>query len=654
MYRFFSNDEAENKRIAITAAARAHWKDLDLVGSNKKEADQMDSLVWEYRDNDDLHRLGWLRSANSSSSASEGIWRQYLVNHIRTMIREYTQEVLLDDESFARDDCSEQILNWCRSNIVWKKGDDLSHLVGGDENPFGSLVDEIYVEIRSGQLFEIVADYPDSNPAVEELRIVISRMSSSSGAGTSPHNRSNTVSIGHNLRQALQNRLCHPGASTNQIIEMYVSMIGVMRQLDPSDRLLEYVAEPVRTYLRKHRPDTVRSIVLGLVQGNDVLGEELRRTDAQPLEDRTGEDEDDDRPPTLDWQPQPSILQQRGTFLEGTGVKTDSGDILAILVSIYGSKDLFVNEYRKMLADKLLQNMDYNTDQEVHTLELLKLRFGETSMRSCEIMIKDMDDSKRANTNIHSTRKDSCVDAVMLSHIFWPSLQNETLKHHPRLQQHLNNFGDAYFKLKNPRKLNWIYQLGSVELDLDVISDSSDRVVVTKTFTCSPLQATLLQHFEDKDCWTSDELSNETCVPEHVIQKRMSFWINNRVVKLVSDVSSSTYKLLCPDDMESEHSDPSLGNMYMDFDIEEEEAAVSEKMQEEQEMEVFLSYIVGMLSNLGQLPLKTIHSNLKTFVTGSDVRYDKSPQQLSTFLQQLCREEKIELGADGMYRLFKK
>ena len=70
-------------------------------------------------------------------------------------------------------------------------------------------------------------------------------------------------------------------------------------------------------------------------------------------------------------------------------------------------------------------------------------------------------------------------------------------------------------------------------------------------------------------------------------------------------------------------------------------------------MEVYTSYIVGMLTNLGQLPLKTIHSNLKTFVTGSDIRYTQTPQQLSAFLQRLCQEGKLECGPDGLYRLVK-
>ena len=60
------------------------------------------------------------------------------------------------------------------------------------------------------------------------------------------------------------------------------------------------------------------------------------------------------------------------------------------------------------------------------------------------------------------------------------------------------------------------------------------------------------------------------------------------------------------------------------------------------------------ISNLGQLPLDRIHNMLKTFVTGSDHKYNKTPQQLQIFLQQLCKGDKLEFGADGMYKLVKK
>ena len=86
-------------------------------------------------------------------------------------------------------------------------------------------------------------------------------------------------------------------------------------------------------------------------------------------------------------------------------------DILSMLVQIYGSKKLFVTEYRTLLAKKLLKNTTFNTDQEVYTLERLKQRFGEAPLHPCEIMMKDVADSRRINKGI-KTMVDGQEDAT--------------------------------------------------------------------------------------------------------------------------------------------------------------------------------------------------------------------------------------------------
>jgi anaphase-promoting complex subunit 2 len=69
--------------------------------------------------------------------------------------------------------------------------------------------------------------------------------------------------VGKTLRASVCRRLLHTGASTSQILDLYVSMIRALRVLDPSDLLLNYVAAPVRKYLMS-RKDTVRCIVSSL------------------------------------------------------------------------------------------------------------------------------------------------------------------------------------------------------------------------------------------------------------------------------------------------------------------------------------------------------------------------------------------------------
>ena len=40
-------------------------------------------------------------------------------------------------------------------------------------------------------------------------------------------------------------------------------------------------------------------------------------------------------------------------------------DVTSLFVNIYGSKELFVNEYRVLLAERLLELLSYDTEKEV-------------------------------------------------------------------------------------------------------------------------------------------------------------------------------------------------------------------------------------------------------------------------------------------------
>ena len=512
---------------------------------------------------------------------------------------------------------------------------------------------ECFVHVRMKELFNLVTEYPDSLPAVRELSVALDRTG-----------RLWYQQLANEWRNALIARLLHPGAETSQIIEVYISTIKVLREMDPSGELLQVVTQPVRNYL-KGRSDTIRCIITSLTdeENGGELYEELRRQDAKPLEEAQLDEEDEEEPPSFDWLPPPSILKRRGVITGQVGVVTSSsrraGDILSMLVGIYGSKDLFVNEYRIMLADKLLGNLEYDTDKEVHNLELLKLRFGEVSMRQCEVMIKDIDDSKRIHTNIHSTLTNQSnrnggagapvVDAAIVSHIFWPALQREEYKNHPRLAAKLDQFCNEYAKLKNPRRLVWMKQLGTVELEVEAYEHDEDGNLVShvKEVSCTPAHATLLSHFEDKGEWEDWELSDETEMPKEMVRKRMGLWTNQRVIQSKRSGEDVTYSLISA-------SEADANDQSFQHDDEDDQQAVSLGAHEEEAMKVYESYIMGMLTNLKQLPLERIHSMLKMFAAGSDHKYDKTPQQLAVFLQQLCRDDKLECSPDGLYTILKK
>ena len=55
-----------------------------------------------------------------------------------------------------------------------------------------------------------------------------------------------------------------------------------------------------------------------------------------------------------------------------------------------------------MLAEKMMGTKDFNIDEEIKNLELLKLRCGDNNLQTCNIIVKDVKDSKRVDNLVHS------------------------------------------------------------------------------------------------------------------------------------------------------------------------------------------------------------------------------------------------------------
>jgi anaphase-promoting complex subunit 2 len=129
-----------------------------------------------------------------------------------------------------------------------------------------------------------------------------------------------------------------------------------------------------------------------LIEDGGELVEELERDGADNLESMKDDAEDYSNP---NWQPDP--LDAPPDFhLKKTN------DIIQMLVSIYDSRDVFIKEFQVLLAHSLLAIKDYNAERQIRNVEILKRRFGENALQGCEVMLKDLADSKRADQNVHT------------------------------------------------------------------------------------------------------------------------------------------------------------------------------------------------------------------------------------------------------------
>ncbi|KAK2463769.1 hypothetical protein APHAL10511_004207 [Amanita phalloides] len=487
--------------------------------------------------------------------------------------------------------------------------EEVRHLLQGVGSRFEFHMNKTLCNLRTKEIFDIIIDFPDSMGALQDLRECLQRVDQRSA-------------LVQSLRRANRRRLLHPGADTKLILSQYVATIKCLRVVDPPGVLLFKIADPIRRYLRE-RSDTIRCIVSNLV-GDDDTGDSLI-DDNEPIQPLQQTDIDDYSDPN--WEPEPIDA--------GPEFRTNKpSDIISTLVSIYDSKDLFVKELQVLLAQRLLAVTDNDAekvDKERKNIEILKIRFGEAALQVCEVMLKDMSDSKRIDTHVQM-QNGSVVHPTVISRQFWPTLKTSDLTMPGQFQELQKEYAQEFHKFKPDKRLKWLPQLGTVELELEL----EDRTVDA---TVPPLEAAFIELFSQKSIWRMDELIEAVgSIDRSAALKALITWVDLGVLK--EDVED-TFRLL---DVAEEPSAEVRERRIVPV-VPDVPPAASAQQEQAEKMRVYWKYIEGMLTNLGGLPVDRIQSMLR-FVPG----YDQTIEQLGVFLEAAKREGLLIVG-DGVWKL---
>ena len=537
---------------------------------------------------------------------------------------------------------------------------------------------QTFGSLRISELFSIIRSFPDSRPAILDLRECLKR--------THQHRNVTTT-----LRRVFDARLLIPHAETPRILSIYIQTIKSLRLLDSTGVLLESVSNPIKSYLRG-REDTIRKIVSDLTDPKG--GELFRELHSNGTEAGVGgnrlliqQDDDDDASEEED---DGNMMAASGA--QKNGAEADSGarsdkvwmpdsldadptrssrsrrlsDILSMLVQIYGSKKLFVTEYRRLLSQKLLKSASFKTDDEVMTLELLELRFGETPLHPCKIMMKDIDDSRRINKNIdvsvHQDKLDPApMHATIISKEYWPKLLEEpSFKLHHMLDAAHKEFGRQFTKAKAPRKLIWKHNLGLVDLDLSFDTGVPGQPKKSFNFQCTPAQASIILHLRDEPKLSLRSLARKIGIQERLLRRIAAKWVNDGVIREVSSDGTAFFEVV---ENYAHGEDAASGTAGVagsgvskatslkqnpGADDDDDEMLAQDRSALEQQALMYENYVRGMLSNFGELPLDRIHNMLSMFVPGDEGGI--SAQQLKSLLSHLCNQEKLTFDGSA-YKL---
>ncbi|KAJ1952178.1 Anaphase-promoting complex subunit 2 [Linderina pennispora] len=319
----------------------------------------------------------------------------------------------------------------------------------------------------------------------------------------------------------------------------------------------------------------------------------------------------------MEWEPLP--VEAKAVYL--TAQRRDA-DVLSLLVSIFDTKDVFVEEFEKHLARQLLLCADYETQREIKQVEMMKLRFGDEALERCEVMLKDLADSKRADQYIAEVSVhngwEMPMHTTVVSRQFWGSVPSEQFTMPAEMASLRDRYSGVYESLKAARKLEWRDALGTVTLEIGL----ADR---TLEVSAKPAQVAVLYVFSGRSKMTLAEVSQALECSEEFTLPRIRFWQARGVIR---ETSGGVFEVAESEAMATD----ATGNADKSIDDAAEEDGLEEAGGDgtglgagahAEALRVHFKYVVGMLTNFGPLPLDRIHSMLGMFLPGEKIELDE-------------------------------
>lgn len=551
----------------------------------------------------------------------------------------------------------------------------LGHLCDWVENHYGRLAVEVFsrlgghvswrdverwrdvavgrlATLRIQELFDIVLGWPDTKGGLEDLRSAV----------TTPQRR---LDLTDTFSATLQRRLLHPGRSTLEILQTYISMIRTFHVLDSSKVLLDRVVHALQLYLCQ-RDDAIRIVVTGLLSNPGAPDADPDRArlvelaailnDASSPSQQRGHGDDDLDWDDMSWVPDPVDA--------GANYKRPkSEDVIGTLISALGPQEIFIKEFQLIMAERLLSSQTI-FQQEVKVLGLLKKRFGENALQNCDVMIKDMCDSRRVDAILrkslrggHGTEEPDglAYHSKILSRFFWPSLPKGRFKVPAPVAAAQGRYEAGFEQLKTSRKLGWLDHLGSATVRLDL----EDRSVEVE---CKTYEAAVIYAFHDDDGTgqagprkrSFNEMWKSLMMDEELLELALGFWMSKRVLRETGNQMYAVVERLDGGDGDGESTtkrgDDAAGS-GADEGGQPGRKRKSMNAQERERRTVYWQFIVGMLTNSGPaMPLAQISMMMKMLLADGCAW---SNEELHEFLGDKVARQELEL-VGGKYRLPRK
>ncbi len=485
-----------------------------------------------------------------------------------------------------------------------------------------------------------------------------------------------------NFSQQISRRLLHPGATTTYILNVYILIIRSFHQLEPKGVLLERVARPIRRYL-KEREDTARIIISSLLtdlndetgtkfSSNSEFSYEIACEMAKPITHYGQEADEETSWNDMNWQPLP---QDASPDYKKSRVE----DVIWFLLTLW-ERDDFINELKNLLGDHLLRCQDPEYEREIRLLELIKVRLGDDKMQACEVMLRDVLDSRRINSAIratidvptstalvtpdHHNREPHTPDglhpqtpqprrptrstphlapstprsapavgptlnAQILSSFFWPVLRDDTFRVPTEIDELQKEYESRFERIKGMRKLRWMNALGagSITLEFDDRKEEFEnltpwQVSVVYAFQPQPGEEHIAKKRPGKGgegiSRNIEQLEEMLEMDESLVRQAIAFWVGKSVLR---EISPSTYAVIerLPSKTSQAQADEdaaAAAEEIANVQAAETTAVKSQTDLLNEKKDIYTLFIIGMLTNQGNMPVARIAMMMRMMIPG--------------------------------------
>lgn len=322
-------------------------------------------------------------------------------------------------------------------------------------------------------------------------------------------------------------------------------------------------------------------------------------------------------------------------------------------------KDVFIDELRTLLGERLLKADGLSSWKEQRLLAMFKDRFEDFPIRECEIMVKDMQDSHNYHSTVAERQSISSEAAKdfqvkVLSSTYWPTLRDEKFELPRPMKQQIDDYGKEFQNIKKHRQLEWMNALGRVTVQLDLEDRSISEEVTT-------WQAAVIYQFDEDEMGrvpsaqpgtrSVADIEAATQMDEDLIRLALTFWVG-KLVLLESITYPDTFTILehLSNTSSASNDQDHLGALSS---IAAAAAAAAQQAETEaaaaelktaadllaENAPLYTAFVVNMLTNQGHMPASRMMMMLKMLVAGG---FPFEEAEFVEFLQGLAAEGRIE------------